>query len=83
FLNDLNLEFYLKYLLNEVVPSMAPSVHVFSSFFYSRLTSIRGDKAFARGYDLVKRHAKNVDLFTKRIVVVPINENLHWYLAII
>ncbi|KAJ3367467.1 Sentrin-specific protease 6 [Allomyces arbusculus] len=38
---------------------------------------------FAEGYQHVKSWTKNVDLFEKKMVFVPINENLHWYLAVI
>lgn len=31
----------------------------------------------------VKTWTKNIDLFKKDFVVVPINENCHWFLAII
>ncbi|KNE64763.1 hypothetical protein AMAG_10110 [Allomyces macrogynus ATCC 38327] len=38
---------------------------------------------YAEGYQRVKSWTKSVDLFSKKMVFVPINENLHWYLAVI
>ncbi|KNE63572.1 hypothetical protein AMAG_08681 [Allomyces macrogynus ATCC 38327] len=38
---------------------------------------------YAEGYQHVKSWTKNVDLFERKMVFVPINENLHWYLAVI
>ncbi|KAJ3347398.1 hypothetical protein GGF32_006925, partial [Allomyces javanicus] len=38
---------------------------------------------YVEGYQHVKSWTKNVDLFEKKMVFVPINENLHWYLAVI
>lgn len=35
------------------------------------------------GYDMVKSWTRNVNIFEKDYLVIPINENLHWYLAII
>lgn len=35
------------------------------------------------GYDMVKSWTRTVNIFEKDYLVVPINENLHWYLAII
>lgn len=35
------------------------------------------------GYELVKTWTRKVNLFEKDFIVLPINENLHWYLAII
>ncbi|KAH8923488.1 cysteine proteinase [Atractiella rhizophila] len=52
-------------------------VHVYSSFFYSKLTS----KA---GYDGVRRWTKKVDVFSKDILWIPINVcNTHWVIAAI
>merc|ERR1712013_789226 len=36
-----------------------------------------------RRYDRVKRWTRKVNIFEKDFVVVPINENYHWYLCII
>lgn len=35
------------------------------------------------GYETVRQWTRKVDLFAKRYIVVPINENMHWYLAIL
>lgn len=35
------------------------------------------------GFDLVRTWTRKVNLFEKDFVVIPINENLHWFLAII
>ncbi|WAR07187.1 SENP6-like protein [Mya arenaria] len=93
FLNDVIIDFYLKYLLLErLSPEDRARTHIFSSFFYKRLTQrIRG-AAIDDDPNLslqVKRHARvktwtrHVDLFKKDFIVIPINEHAHWFLAII
>ncbi len=83
FLNDSVITFYIKYLQVAVVAAVGGmglyhkdlnTVHIFSSHFYTKL---------AQGYDAVRNWAKNEDLFEKRFVLIPINEDLHWYLAIV
>ncbi|KAJ3088577.1 Sentrin-specific protease 6 [Quaeritorhiza haematococci] len=88
FLNDTVIEFYLRYLmLNKLQKSLADQVYIFNTFFYQQLTR-KGDKEKGAGlyriqYERVKKWTSKVDIFKKRFVFVPINENLHWYLVVI
>jgi Ulp1 family protease len=82
FLNDTLIEFGLKLWLADLHqsnPELASQVHVFSSFFYKKLST----KIPEEGYNSVKKWTSRFDLFQKKYIIVPINENLHWYLAII
>ncbi|XP_069744737.1 sentrin-specific protease 7 isoform X3 [Narcine bancroftii] len=91
FLNDVIIDFYLKYLLLEKAPKeLAERTHIFSSFFYRRLT--RKDNAEEETNSLsiqqkrhqrVKTWTRHVDIFTKDFIFVPVNEESHWYLAVI
>lgn len=84
FLNDTIIEFGLKYLLAQIEkrdPELHDQIYVFSSFFYKRFNERKQDRS--RGYELVKKWTSRVDLFKKKYLVVPINEHLHWYLAIV
>ena len=72
-LNDSLVYFYLLYILAET-----PNVFLFNSFFYSTLTNT----AQGISYEDVRTWTK-VDIFNYDYVLVPINENRHWYLAII
>ncbi|GAA5927358.1 hypothetical protein JCM3775_002525 [Rhodotorula graminis] len=92
FLNDTLIEFGLKRIMKNIeerdrgVPDaakLAPQIHVFNSFFYKQLSSKKDLKRGMDPYLLVEKWTKRVDLFSKRYIVVPINEYLHWYLAII
>ncbi|CAN9507345.1 unnamed protein product [Ophioblennius macclurei] len=92
FLNDVIIDFYLKYLvLEKLKKEDAQRIHIFSSFFYKRLnqrerrsvpdtTNLPIQK---RKHNRVKTWTRHVDLFQKDFVFVPINESAHWYLAVI
>jgi hypothetical protein len=66
-------------------------VFVFNPFFYKKLS----DKTRSRekvspdpypewsAYDSVKKWTNKVDIFSKKFIIVPVNENLHWYMAVI
>nr|XP_033799548.1 sentrin-specific protease 7 [Geotrypetes seraphini] len=92
FLNDVIIDFYLKYLLLEKVPKhMAERSHIFSSFFYKCLTrkeknsseEISGFLAAQKRHQRVKTWTRHVDIFKKDYIFVPVNEESHWYLAVI
>lgn len=92
FLNDVIIDFYLKYLvLEKLKKEDAQRIHIFSSFFYKRLnqrerrsvpdtTNLPIQK---RKHNRVKTWTRHVDLFQKDFIFVPINESAHWYLAVI
>uniref|UniRef100_A0A1A7X0Y2 Ubiquitin-like protease family profile domain-containing protein n=1 Tax=Iconisemion striatum TaxID=60296 RepID=A0A1A7X0Y2_9TELE len=92
FLNDVIIDFYLKYLvLERLKKEDAQRIHVFSSFFYKRLNQRErrtGPDANnlpiqKRKHNRVKTWTRHVDLFQKDFIFVPINESAHWYLAVI
>ncbi|CCO27756.1 Ubiquitin-like-specific protease 2 [Rhizoctonia solani AG-1 IB] len=83
FLNDTLIELGLKMWLNDLRqkdPTLVDQIHVFSSFFFKKLDAGRG-----RGcdYNSVKKWTSKFDLFSKKFIIIPINEHLHWYLAVI
>lgn len=94
YLNDVIIDFYLKYLyLEHLKDDEREKTHIFSTFFYKRLTTMpsrsRPDKDAAKQTAAQKRHSrvknwtKNVNIFEKDYIVIPINEQSHWFLAII
>ncbi|KAJ2846813.1 hypothetical protein IWW36_004166 [Coemansia brasiliensis] len=93
FLNDTILEFYIRYIdenLRIDNPSLHQKCFFFNTFFFRKLsqrnrpvnTSSESDPMEAI-YRQLKRWTANVELFDKHYIFVPINENTHWYLAII
>lgn len=79
FLNDNLVEFALRFMKGAHA-ELDKSVYMFNTYFYASLT---GNGRHGIQYDSVKRWTNKVDLFSYDYVVVPINESLHWYLAII
>ncbi|WWD07775.1 hypothetical protein V865_005879 [Kwoniella europaea PYCC6329] len=87
FLNDTLLEFGLRHVLFNLEEERRDQVHLFNSFFYERLSNKakrpQKGETFWPGYESVKKWSKGKDIFGKEFVVIPINENYHWYLAVI
>ncbi|KAL2207542.1 hypothetical protein CC79DRAFT_754000 [Sarocladium strictum] len=82
FLNDNLINFWIRYLqhqLEETDPAMLKRVYFFSTFFFEKLKSNQGKIH----YEGVKSWTSKVDIFSYDYLVVPVNENAHWYLAII
>jgi Ulp1 family protease len=70
--------FWLKQL-EDINPSLANDIFIFSSYFYKKMNV----KNHEEGYNSVRRWTAKIDLFQKKFLIIPINENLHWYLAIV
>ncbi|XP_012541757.1 sentrin-specific protease 6 isoform X2 [Monomorium pharaonis] len=92
YLNDVIIDFYLKYLTLEVLTKFDQQrTYVFSSFFYKRLTSsydqvtesVVPKTLAAKQHARVQQWTKNVNIFEKDFVIIPMNEDSHWYLIII
>ena len=83
YLNDNLLGFYLRYLEHKLESRHETSkVYWFNTYFYTSLTqNVKGKGRI--NYDAVRKWTRSVDLFSFDYVIVPINENHHWYLAII
>ncbi|XP_063734258.1 uncharacterized protein LOC134861160 [Eleginops maclovinus] len=90
FLNDVIIDFYLKYLLLEGGGSACDRSHVFSSFFYKQLSRRRvagEEDAFIIDRDTrhqrVKTWTRHVDIFSKDFLFVPVNQEAHWFLVVV
>jgi len=98
FLNDIIIDFYLTYLHENMLNKEdAPNVFIFSTMFYKRMLTQPSTKklkpdSFERNPNLTaaqKRHmrvkgwTKNVELFSKDMIIIPICEHSHWYLVIV
>ncbi|PPJ53796.1 hypothetical protein CBER1_04536 [Cercospora berteroae] len=81
FLNDNIVNYALRHIEESMSPAHKERVHFFNTFFFSSLTTKNGKKDF--NYDAVKKWTKNADLLSKPYIVVPINLDLHWFVAII
>ncbi|NXL44072.1 SENP7 protease, partial [Podilymbus podiceps] len=91
FLNDVIIDFYLKYLFLEKAPKhLADRTHIFSSFFYKCLTrtekNAEGDLKVSvaqRRHRRVRTWTRHINIFSKDYIFVPVNEESHWYIAVI
>lgn len=98
FLNDVIIDFYLKHLVHDILTcTQKEKTHIFSTFFYKRLTTKPSKvnkssnphewdtslTAAQKRHARVKTWTKNVNIFDKDFIIVPINENCHWFVAII
>ncbi|XGW11799.1 hypothetical protein V3C99_012901 [Haemonchus contortus] len=98
-LNDNIIEFYLKYIRAKLVEKeQRDKVFVFNTFFYQKLTekqpsisilnknhrsSVGRFEWIKRNFSKVKSWTKKVDIFNMDYIVLPINDEMHWYLVII
>ncbi|ETI24624.1 hypothetical protein G647_03993 [Cladophialophora carrionii CBS 160.54] len=85
FLNDNLILFFMRYLETHMErnnPEVYKRMHFFNTYFYEALTKTPNAKK-TLNYEAVSRWTKNINLFSRDFVVVPVNENLHWYVAII
>ncbi|NXP01941.1 SENP7 protease, partial [Certhia brachydactyla] len=91
FLNDVIIDFYLKYLLLEKAPKhVAERTHIFSSFFYKCLTRTEKNSeddvkvsVAQRRHRRVRTWTRHINIFNKDYIFVPVNEESHWYIAVI
>ena len=94
FLNDNIINFYLTWLYQKLSPKYKNMVYIYSSYFYSRLKykppkkskerEKNKDKSKAElAYERVKSWTKSVDIFDKRMLIIPICEESHWYVVIV
>ncbi|XP_028013688.1 sentrin-specific protease 6 isoform X5 [Eptesicus fuscus] len=92
FLNDVIIDFYLKYLvLEKLKREDADRIHIFSSFFYKRLNQRERRNLHEttnlsiqqKRHGRVKTWTRHVDIFEKDFIFVPLNEAAHWFLAVV
>ncbi|KAJ7152224.1 hypothetical protein C8R43DRAFT_950835 [Mycena crocata] len=78
FLNDKLIELFLKLRFAELTrerPGLSSNIYIASSFLFTRYQSSK--------YSAVKTWTDQISgLYTKRITLIPINQALHWFLAI-
>lgn len=91
YLNDSLIDFDLRCTYSAAPPSVRTETHIFSCFFYRKLTENTTAAAVA-AHSITK-----INIFQKRLLLLPINEqylprappstpsppSLHWYLALI
>lgn len=79
YLNDQLVDFWLQDVVSRLPPEQHNEVHVFPTFFYTRLNETRpddgeGNTKAEKIHNKVRKWTKNVDIFDKKYLVFPINE---------
>jgi len=93
-LNDTIVDFYMNWILHDFIPKeQRDKIYIFNSFFYTKLSKGLGpglklqpkarSKKISENFTMLKNWTKHVNIFSKDYIVVPINEDTHWYLAVI
>ena len=77
-LNDVIVDMYLKYIEKECVKEdERGQFHFFNSFFVKKLS------LSAKDDEHVSRWTRDVNVFDKRFLIIPVNEFNHWILVIV
>lgn len=86
-INDSLIDFFIKYEMDKAVYQKhlfkQSDIYAFNSFFFTKLMS--GDE-FDDNIDYygnIKRWLNKLDLMSYPNIIIPINENLHWYCCVI
>ncbi|KAH8928404.1 hypothetical protein BT69DRAFT_1212816 [Atractiella rhizophila] len=80
FLNDTLIEYGLRKIQHDLRAEgldVADQVHIFNSFFYKKLTHSVTEprkKPSKIDYESVRKWTSKVDIFDKKYVIIPINE---------
>ncbi|KAI8987932.1 hypothetical protein BDF20DRAFT_796387, partial [Mycotypha africana] len=69
YLNDTLIDIFPK-IWHDDYPQNSDDIHTFSSFFFTKLHTRYGQI----DYDKVRRWTSELDIFKKRLLVVPINQ---------
>ena len=72
-LNDVAIDFGIKVILAEIRArdqTLADNIYVFNTFFFSILMSDSVENSYAK----LRRWTAREDLFSKKYIVIPINE---------
>lgn len=85
FLNDTIVTFFMQYHLDlRVDPAVTARVHIFNSFFFTKIKSLgRKKNGKSIAYDCVSRWYKGIKIFSKDFLVMPVYDDGHWLLIII
>ncbi|KAG2502197.1 hypothetical protein HYH03_000684 [Edaphochlamys debaryana] len=94
FLNDTCIDFFIKFIEFHLDEGRQKRFHFFNSFFLKKLQEAAPKKGQGaagaddrskgqQDHDRVKKWTKNMDLFSKDYVFVPIHGGLHWSLMLI
>lgn len=86
-INDSLIDFFIKYEMDKAIYQkhlFKPSdVYAFNSFFFTKLMSGNDLDGPIDYYHNIRRWLNKLDLMSYPNIIIPINENLHWYCCLI
>jgi sentrin-specific protease 7 len=71
FLNDNIIDFYLRYLWENLEPVKQQRIHIFNCFFYHKLLSSNSKEEAFRS---IQKWTRKIDVFNKDFLIIPVNE---------
>ena len=77
------MNFYLAHLHKGLNDKEIKSIHIMDNNFYTQLSTMEGDFTANNKHKRAHKFTKNINVFEKDIVVVPVCEENHWYLILI
>lgn len=80
-LNDVIISLFLQFYFKDATESVKESIHVFNSFFFSKIKSIYDSKSSS--FEKASRWIKDVKIFEKDFLIMPVCEKEHWILVIV
>ncbi|GER55569.1 sentrin/sumo-specific protease [Striga asiatica] len=87
FINDTIIDFYIKYLVNNTNKEKQRRFHFFNTFFFQKLLDM--DRDLSRdcensdSFHRVRKWTRNINIFEKDYIFIPVNFSLHWSLIVI
>ncbi|XP_068720372.1 uncharacterized protein [Montipora capricornis] len=87
--NDSIVDFFLMYISQSLDQDLLDSIHLFSSFFYTKLsTRVQFGETFVlpgpdARYVEASKFTRKVDIFKKKFIFIPVCRSGHWFLSLI
>lgn len=86
-INDSLIDFFIKYEMDKAIHQKhlfkQSDIYAFNSFFFTKLMSGDEFNDEIDYYGNIKRWLNKLDLMSYPNIIIPINENLHWYCCVI
>lgn len=86
-INDSLIDFFIKYEMDKAIYQKhlfkQTDIYAFNSFFFTKLMSGDEFNDEIDYYGNIKRWLNKLDLMSYPNIIIPINENLHWYCCVI
>ncbi|CUM62638.1 uncharacterized protein PRCAT00000192001 [Priceomyces carsonii] len=86
-INDTIIDFFIKFEVEEAIYKKnlfkENEIYAFNSFFFTKLMETQDNQDVPSHYQNVKKWLNKIEIMKYSSVIIPINENAHWYCCII